>query len=141
MSDLLILFALAVAVSLVFHRLRLPSVVGFLVTGVLAGPHGLGLITDLGRVESLAELGVVLLLFTIGLEFSINQLVRLRTFLLSAGSLQVGATLVITALLARIFGQSWSFALFAGMLVSLSSTAIVLRLASERGELDTPASP
>jgi len=140
MSDLLILFALAVAVSLVFHRLRLPSVVGFLVTGVLAGPHGLGLITDLGRVESLAELGVVLLLFTIGLEFSINQLVRLRTFLLSAGSLQVGATLVITALLARIFGQSWSFALFAGMLVSLSSTAIVLRLASERGELDTPAS-
>ena len=140
MSDLLVLFALAVAVVLAFHRLKLPPIVGFLVTGVVAGPHGLGLITDIANVEHLAEVGVVLLLFTIGLEFSINQLVRLRTFLLSAGSLQVGITMAITTLLARLGGLPWPLALFAGMLVSLSSTAIVLRLMSERAELDTPAS-
>ena len=67
LSDLLVLFALCVAVALVFHRLRLPPIVGFLITGVVSGPYGFGLIRNVGDVESLAEVGVILLLFTVGL--------------------------------------------------------------------------
>ena len=140
LPDILILFALAVAVVLLFHKLRLPSIVGFLVTGVIAGPHGLALIGDVHRVEALAEIGVVLLLFTVGLEFSINQLVRLRSFLLSAGALQVGLTIAVAAALIRLLGLAWPVAVFGGMLLSLSSTAIVLRLLSDEGEIDAPSS-
>lgn len=138
LHDLLIILGLGVVVVLLFHRLRLPPIVGFLSTGVLIGPHGLGLIRDLRQVDDLAEIGVVLLLFTVGIEFSISQLVRLRTFLLGGGSLQVGLTLAATAIGAMVLGIDWRVAVFLGMLVALSSTAIVLRLLADRAEMNSP---
>ena len=138
LPDLLILFALSVAAALAFHRLRLPPIVGFLITGVISGPYGFGLIRDIADVESLAEIGVVLLLFTVGLEFSLQHLARLRRFLFIGGALQVGVTIAATAALARLLAVAWPVAVFLGMLVALSSTAITLRLYAERGELDTP---
>ncbi|HEV2180864.1 MAG TPA: cation:proton antiporter, partial [Gemmatimonadaceae bacterium] len=138
LPDLLILFALSVAAALAFHRLRLPPIVGFLITGVISGPYGFGLIRNIADVESLAEIGVVLLLFTVGLEFSLQHLARLRRFLFIGGALQVGVTIAVTAALARSLAVAWPVAIFLGMLVALSSTAITLRLYAERGELDTP---
>ena len=138
LPDLLILFALSVVAALAFHRLRLPPIVGFLITGVISGPYGFGLIRNIADVESLAEIGVVLLLFTVGLEFSLQHLARLRRFLFIGGALQVGVTIAVTAALARSLAVAWPVAIFIGMLVTLSSTAITLRLYAERGELDTP---
>ncbi|HZW51870.1 MAG TPA: cation:proton antiporter, partial [Rudaea sp.] len=138
LADLLILFALSVAAALAFHRLRLPPIVGFLITGVICGPYGFGLIRNVQEVESLAEIGVILLLFTVGLEFSLQHLARLRRFLFIGGAAQVGVTIAVTACLARLLAVAWPVAIFLGMLVALSSTAITLRLYAERGELDTP---
>ncbi|MGI9077164.1 MAG: cation:proton antiporter [Gemmatimonadaceae bacterium] len=138
LGDLLTLFGLGVAVVLIMNRIGLPPIVGFLLTGVLCGPYGFGLIGNVGDVESLAEIGVVLLLFTVGIEFSVQQLVRMRTFLLLGGGLQVTITVGATFLLARIAGQPRSVSVFLGLLVALSSTAIVLRLFADRGEIDSP---
>jgi len=139
LHDLLILFGLGVAVVLLFHRAKVPPIVGFLITGVLCGPYGFGLISDPHEVESIAEIGVVLLLFTVGIEFSLKQLARIRNFLLIGGGLQVVLTIVIIYLVERLVGEGTKVALFVGMLVALSSTAIVLRLLADRGELDGPA--
>ena len=139
LHDLLILFGLGVAVVLLFHRAKVPPIVGFLITGVLCGPYGFGLISDPHEVESIAEMGVVLLLFTVGIEFSLKQLARIRNFLLVGGGLQVVLTIATIYLIERLVGEGTKVALFVGMLVALSSTAIVLRLLADRGELDGPA--
>ena len=137
LRDLLVLFGLGVAVVVLFHRVRIPAIVGFLITGVLCGPYGFGLIRGVHEVEALAEIGVVLLLFTVGIEYSIQQLLRIRRFLFIGGGLQVSVTLVVTMLLSRLAGLEWPVATFLGMLVALSSTAIVLRLFGDRGEMAT----
>jgi CPA2 family monovalent cation:H+ antiporter-2 len=115
----------------------MPAIVGFLVTGILVGPHGLGLISDPAQVESLSELGVVLLLFTIGLEFSIQSLVKMRKLVLFGGGLQMlfGTALVFP--IAFLLGFAWNTSLLFGFLFSLSSTAIVLKLLQDKGEMDS----
>lgn len=137
LQDLLILFGAGIVAVVAFHRLNLPPVLGFLLTGIVCGPYGFGLIEDIKGIEALAEIGVVLLLFTIGIEFSINRLKKLRRFMLLAGGLQVGLTIGATALLGTVLGIPWAAATFLGMLVSLSSTVIVLRILEYRGELDS----
>ena len=138
LTDIVIIFGLAVTVLLLFHFLRLPAVVGLLLTGTVAGPHGLGLIDAVHEVEVLAEIGVILLLFTIGIEFSFKKLLEIRKQFLIGGSLQVGLTLLAVFFLARRFGVPAPEAVFYGFLVALSSTAIVLRMLQERAEMDTP---
>ena len=138
LNDIVIIFALSVAVLFVSHRFRLPAIVGLFVTGILAGPHGLGLISAVEEVEVLAEIGVVLLLFTIGIEFSFQRLVQIRRSILIGGSIQVFLTILITTALAIRLGQPTGQAVFIGFLVSLSSTAIVLRIIQERAEIDSP---
>jgi CPA2 family monovalent cation:H+ antiporter-2 len=121
------------------HRLKLPVIVGLLVTGVLAGPHALGLISAIDEVEQLAKIGVILLLFTIGIEFSLRKLLKIRTLVLVGGSLQVAAT-VLAVYGVTYYGLGWSFgaAMFMGFLISLSSTAIVLKVLQDRAEMETP---
>ncbi len=138
LTDIVIIFGLAVAVLLLFHFLRLPAVVGLLLTGILAGPHGFGLIGAVHEVEVLAEIGVILLLFTIGIEFSFKKLIEIKKQVVVGGSLQVGMTIIAVFFIARQFGLSSPEAIFYGFLISLSSTAIVLRLIQERAEVDTP---
>ena len=137
--DLVLILGLSIAVVYVFHRLGIPAIVGFLITGALVGPHGLGLIHGVHEVETMAEIGVVLLLFTIGLEFSLKELVRIRTMVLAGGAIQVGGTVAVTALIVCRLGPAWPKAVFAGFLLALSSTAIVLKLLQERSALDSPA--
>ncbi len=138
LTDIVIIFGLAIAVLLLFHFLQLPSVVGLLLTGILAGPHGFGLIGAVHEVEVLAEVGVILLLFSIGIEFSFKKLIEIKNQVIVGGSLQVGLTVVAVFLISRLLGLSAPDAVFLGFLISLSSTAIVLRLIQERAEVNTP---
>lgn len=140
LQDLLILLALSIPVVALAQRARIPAIVGFLVVGAIAGPHGFRLIGQPEVVRELAEVGVVLLLFTIGLELSLSHIARLRRTVLQGGLLQVGSTILVTGLAARyLYDISANRALFYGALVALSSTAIVLKAYADRGELDTPA--
>jgi CPA2 family monovalent cation:H+ antiporter-2 len=138
LRDLLLIFGLGVLVVVVFHRARLPPIVGFLFTGVLCGPYGFRLISGVSDVEVLAEIGVILLLFTVGIEFSVEELSRVRTFLFAGGALQVTLTMAATTAAALAFDVPFTVAIFLGMLVTLSSTAIAIRMLADRNELDAP---
>jgi CPA2 family monovalent cation:H+ antiporter-2 len=138
LRDLVVILAAALAVVLVLHRLRLPAIAGFIVAGALLGPTGFGWIRDVHEIERLAEIGVVLLLFTVGLEFPLGALRRLGRILIVGGGLQVGLTTAATAGAAVALGFGTSKGLFLGFLVALSSTAIVLKSLTARGELDAP---
>ena len=119
LSDIVIIFGLSIGVLFIFSRLRIPSTVGFLLTGVLAGPYGLGLIKAVHEVEVLAEVGVILLLFTIGIEFSLKALVRIKKSVLLGGTLQVGLTILVTLVLVSLqSGRTLGESLFIGFLVS-----------------------
>ncbi len=138
LGELVALFVISVAIAYLCYRIRLVPVVGFLLAGVLIGPHALGLVSDQALVDTLAEIGVILLLFTIGVEFSLENLARIRKAILVGGGLQVGVTSAVVAGIAMAFGISWNHALYTGFLVALSSTAIILGLLNERHETDTP---
>jgi len=138
LQDIVIIIGLAILVSFVFNLLRIPSIVGFLLTGILAGPYGLGLVKAVKEVEVMAEIGVILLLFTIGLEFSLKKLIRIKKVVLIGGTFQVLITIVIVAIIGLAYGLTLPQSLFVGFLVSLSSTAIVLKMLQERSDLDTP---
>lgn len=137
LRELIILLAVSLPITYVFHRIKLPALVGFLITGVLMGPYGTALITETAAVERLAEIGVVLLLFTVGLEFSIEDIMRSGRRLLAGGTLQVLLTIAVVAGIAQFFDYPLHQAIFFGFLASLSSTAIVLKMYSDRAELDT----
>lgn len=138
LSEFVILLAVCIPVIFIFQKLKVPTIVGFLVTGVIVGPTGFGLISEVEIVKSVAELGVVLLLFTIGLEFSLRELILFGPRLIFAGAAQVLLSIGVVALVGRMFHLSTSLAIFLGFLFSLSSTAIVLKIFADRAELSTP---
>ncbi|HYE76024.1 MAG TPA: cation:proton antiporter, partial [Blastocatellia bacterium] len=138
LDDLLILLLASIPIAFACSRLRLPVSVGFMVTGIIIGPYGLGLIKDVPAVEALAEIGVVLLLFTIGLEFSLKRIAEMKKLVLGGGGLQVLVTTFIVAGIAYLAGRSFNQGLFFGFLFALSSTAIVLKSYIDRLEVDTP---
>lgn len=137
-NDLLIIFLLSITILFICSRVRIPNIIGFLIAGIVAGPGGLGLVQGVTTVQSIAEIGVVLLLFTIGLEFSFSRLKESRRAMFLAGGLQVFSTIMVVWAIAAAAGYSSNEALFIGMLVSLSSTAIVLKLLSDRNQLESP---
>ncbi|MBU1040827.1 MAG: cation:proton antiporter [Proteobacteria bacterium] len=137
LSEILVIFGLSVGVIFLCHKVRVPPIVGFLLTGVIAGPYGLGLVSAVHEVELLAEVGVVLLLFTIGLELSTAELVRMRKNVLLGGGSQVLLTILAFGAFALAMGQSGPQSVFAGFLAALSSTAIVLKLLQQRAEMDS----
>jgi CPA2 family monovalent cation:H+ antiporter-2 len=137
LADLLVLLLASVPIAFICHRLHLPVMVGFMVTGVLIGPSALRLIKDLHAIELLAEIGIALLLFTIGLEFSLRRLMEMKRLVLVGGGLQVVLTILITLAVEKFLGKPANQALFFGFLVAMSSTAIVLKSYAERLEIDT----
>ncbi len=138
LGNLLLIYTVSIAVVFLFHQFRLPSIAGFLVAGALIGPHGLNLVSDIETVHLLAEIGIALLLFTIGIEFSLTQLASLRRLLLVAAPIQVGGVIAIAWLGGTLTGLPTSQAIFWGFLLSLSSTAIVLKALAASGDSDTP---
>jgi CPA2 family monovalent cation:H+ antiporter-2 len=137
---IVIVLGISIAVQIVGTKLRFPTIIGFFITGILAGPDGFQLVraADMHQVEAISEIGVILLLFTIGVEFSIADLLRIRKTVLMGGSIQVGLTLGFTSLVVWAFGVPWNSAFFVGCLVSLSSTAVVMRVLQQRGEAESP---
>jgi CPA2 family monovalent cation:H+ antiporter-2 len=138
LRDLLAVFIVAGAVVYLLHKLRVPAVVGLLLAGVVVGPHGLKVIHDIHSVELLAEIGVVVLLFTVGLEFSLSWLAKMWHTMLSVGLPQVLLCVGVVTLATSWYLGSWGSGIFAGMLVAMSSTAVVLKVLIDRGELPTP---
>jgi len=138
LNDIVIIFVLSIAILFICHQLRVPAIVGFLLAGILAGPYGLGLVKAVHEVELLAEVGVVLLLFTIGIELSLEKLLQIKKSVLMGGSIQVLLTFLVTFVIAMQLGQPVGNSIFIGFLISLSSTAIVLKLIQERAEVDSP---
>ncbi|NMB85059.1 MAG: potassium transporter KefB [Methanothrix sp.] len=137
LKDIVVVFALSVAVLLIFHRIKAPTIVGFLLTGILAGPQGLGLIQASDQVSDLAEIGVVLLLFTVGIEVSLRDLMKLKKYVLVGGSLQVLLTILLVFFILSARGDASGEAMLLGFLISLSSTAIVLRIIQRREQFDS----
>jgi len=136
--ELVTILAASILVIVVFHRLKIPAVVGFLITGILLGPGGLGLVRDLGVINAVAEIGVMMLLFIIGLEFSLERLQRIQRYFWLGGGLQVLLTIAAVALISRLLGAKVEETLVYGFLVALSSTAVVLKLLSDKKQLDSP---
>ena len=137
-ANILIVFAVALFVGMVFNRIRVPPLVAFILTGVIVGPYGFSIIKGQDQVANLAELGIILLLFTIGLEFSFKDLWKIRTIAIIGGALQVVLSFAFFCGFAVAIGLPLNQSILMGFLFSLSSTAIVLKILHQRGEMDSP---
>ena len=136
--EIVIIFLLSIVVTIVCNRLKLPATVGFLLTGVLCGPSLLGIVSNREAIDQVADIGVAMLLFTIGMELSGDALNRLKRPVFLGGSLQIGLTVLAVMGLALLEGVTYQKGIFWGCLVALSSSAIVLRILQERGTTNTP---
>ena len=137
MLAVVILISLAIALLYIGQHFKLPSIVSFLIIGILVGPFGFALITNQSAIEMVGQIGIILLLFTIGLEFSFEKLLRSWRIVIIGGLVQVCTTIVAITLITSYFKMPFNEALVFGFIVSLSSTAIVMKILQERGEVDT----
>lgn len=138
LHDILIILGLSVIIVFILGRFKLPSVLGFLITGVIIGPGAFALIGAIEEVETMSEIGVILLLFVIGMELSLKQLASIRKTIFIGGFLQVGLSIAIATGFTKILGFGWNESVFLGFLFSLSSTAIVLKILQDRNEISAP---
>jgi len=136
--DIICILSVSAAALFLCTRARIPAIVGFLLVGILVGPAGLHIVHAVHEVDRLAEIGVVLLMFTIGIEFSFESLLKIKKTLLLGGALQTMTTFALVAGIMLLAGLQAPAAVFVGMIVTLSSTAIVMRSLQNRGETDTP---
>ncbi len=135
---LLVLLAAAVGVVVLCRILHLPAMLGYLIVGILIGPHALGWIPDAPETRHLAEFGVVFLMFSIGLEFSLARLRAMQRLVFGLGTAQVVATMLLVMLSSLFFTLDWRAGLALGGILAMSSTAIVSKMLVERAELNTP---
>lgn len=138
LSELVLLLAVIIIVISVFRKINIPPMVGFLISGLIIGPYGIKLIKNIEAVNILAEVGVILLLFTIGLEFSLTRFKRIKKIVLIGGGLQVLITIFVVTFLQMMIGLEFRQSLFVGFLISLSSTALIMKLLTDRSETNTP---
>lgn len=137
-QDIVVILLVSLPIIFLFKKINLPSIVGFLIAGMIIGPHGFKLIKSVDQVSVMAEIGVILLMFTIGLEFSLSQLIRIKKFLLVAGGYQLVITIAVSTFIFTLLGIDINQAIFFSLLVSLSSTAIVMKILSDKDELESP---
>jgi monovalent cation:H+ antiporter-2, CPA2 family len=135
LSTVLILLATALFVVVLFRRINLPAILGYLLVGIAIGPFALRLVPDTQGTAHLAEFGVVFLMFSIGLEFSLPQLVAMRKSVFGFGGAQVGFTILLTLAVALLAGQSWQTGLIIGGVLSMSSTAIISKALTDTSAL------
>lgn len=138
LKDIVVILGMSIFIILAFQKIKVPSILGFLLAGILAGPHAFNLISSRHDVELLSEIGIIFLLFVIGIELSLKGLASVKKPILIGGGLQVGGTILFTAIMSVIMGLPLNSAIFLGFLFSLSSTAIVLKLLQEKGEVTSP---
>ena len=136
LPSVLVLLAAAVAAVALCRKLKLPALVGYLATGLVLGPHAAAIASNAEETQRLAEFGVVFLMFSIGLEFSLGKLRGMRRVVFGLGATQVLATLVLVLLATAALGLAWQAGVALGAIAAMSSTAIVSKLLAERGELE-----
>ncbi|MEO0249816.1 MAG: cation:proton antiporter, partial [candidate division WOR-3 bacterium] len=137
-ENFLLLLGISIGIVALCRRIRLPSLLGFVLTGILIGPHGFDLIRETRQIQLLAEIGIVLLLFSLGIEFSMERLRDLHHYVFKVGGLQVGLTMGITTFGCLSLKYPIAQAILIGLVVSLSSTAVGFKLIQQRKELDSP---
>ncbi|HCY75904.1 MAG TPA: sodium:proton exchanger [Ignavibacteriales bacterium] len=137
-QDIVVILLVSLPIIFLFKKINLPSIVGFLIAGMIIGPFGFNLIKSVNQISVMAEIGVMILMFTIGLEFSLSQLIRIKKFLLVAGGFQLLITILLSIIIFSLLGIEINQAIFFSLLVSLSSTAIVLKILSDKDELESP---
>jgi CPA2 family monovalent cation:H+ antiporter-2 len=135
LKDIVIILALSTFVNFIFTKIRIPTLVGYLLTGIVAGPYLFAIIKSQHEIELMAELGVVILMFTIGMEFSLKHLLKIRKIVFLGGLIQVSITALVTMVLAISYHMDLKGALFIGFLIALSSTAVVLKILQDRSEV------
>lgn len=135
LSDIVIIFALSIFVNMIFRKLKIPTVVGYLLTGILVGPHVFSLLDNEHQIEIMAEIGVILLLFSIGIEFSLKHLLRIRRIVFLGGFMQVGLSAFLFFALSYFYPIGLKSGLFIGFVAALSSSALVMKLLQERSEI------
>jgi monovalent cation:H+ antiporter-2, CPA2 family len=138
LATILVLLGAAVVIVVVCRLVRLPPVLGYLLVGLLVGPHALGWVEDTPATRHLAEFGIVFLMFSLGLEFSLAQLKAMRRAVFGLGFAQVAITTVAGLIALTVVDFSWQAGLVLGGALAMSSTAIVTKMLTERGELSTP---
>ena len=138
LTTIIIIFALAIFVLLICYRFNIPSIVGFLITGVITGPSGLKLVTNINEVKTLADIGIILLLFTIGVEFSFKNIKRIKKIFFFGGTLQILLTIFAIFFISYFYLSNIPQAIFTGFLISLSSTAIILKVLEQNSEIESP---
>lgn len=137
-QDIVVILLVSLPIIFLFKKINLPSIVGFLIAGMIIGPYGFKLIQSVEQIEVMAEVGIILLLFTIGLELSFKEMLRMKKYVFVVGSLQVALTILFSFFIYLALGFKLQHSLFFGMLISISSTSIILTLLSQRNELDAP---
>lgn len=137
-NDIVIILLIQIPVIFIFKKIKLPLIIGYLISGLIIGPNGLKLISNSDQISVMAEIGVILLLFSIGIELSIKKLREMKRLLLLGGGLQVLLTVIISALIFYFFDYPFKQSIFFGMLISLSSTAIVLKILTDKKEISAP---
>lgn len=138
LNDLVLIFGVSALSVLLLHKFKVPPLIGFIFAGVLIGPHGAGLISDTHDIERLAEIGVILLLFSVGIEFSLKKLLRIRNVVIFSGGAQVLLTIAVTAALWYPYMRDIRVVIFFGFITALSSTAIVMKSLSDSGDTASP---
>ena len=136
--NIFILFSLTLFVIIICNFFKIPHLVGYLIAGIILSPNTTSLLSDAHEVEVYAEIGVILLLFTVGLEFSFGNLKKIQKYVLLGGFMQVVLTIVITAGLIMLMGRQVQESVFWGFVTALSSTAIVIKILQDRVKLNTP---
>lgn len=135
--DVVIMLAGGFMAALLFKRVGIPKIIAYILAGIIVGPSALNLISNLNEIKLLAEIGVILLLFSIGLEFSIERLTRSKREIILGGSLQIIVTVLISFIISQFIGIAWNTAIFVGFLLAISSTAILLKMLQTRNQLGT----
>lgn len=138
LDDILVILGCSLVIVFLLQYLKFPTVIGFLFTGVIIGPTGLSLVSAVEEVEVLSEIGVILLLFVIGLELSLSQLSKIKKSVFLGGGLQVALSTLAGLVCYSLIGGTWQESLFIGFLISLSSTAIVLSVLQEQQAISSP---
>ncbi len=138
LKDIILILFTAIVVILILSKMKIPPVIGFLLTGIIIGPFSFGLVDSVGEIEVLAEIGVILLMFSIGLEFSVDKIKAMMKDFLFFGGLQVAACWLIFFIIINFFGLTLTQSIAGGFILALSSTAIVLKLLQDNDEINSP---
>lgn len=136
--EIILILTFAIVIIVVTTRFRIPTLIGFLLTGIIIGPSFLGLVGNTKEIELLAEIGIMLLMFAIGLEFSLEKIKQMKHNFLFFGGFQVAASWLIFFLIFNLIGLNVPQSIFGGFILSLSSTAILLKYLKDNSKLDTP---